>query len=243
MTAARKPVDQLVLRCALTRPGQALMKLVPGARPRVRALVIEQRRMTRGEGTWFDSHDHLGDHEVTDRVWARLPGLKQLVVSAGWDIFERIEHHGIEEITIEDGAPFCTVRGHARRWHVPALRSIAWHYQVDCTGTGASATTADFEPIWTARAPALREVDLSRANLFVRPNETPLLEVEGFQRLLPQLATLRLPHQAIGRTPDRLVAAVRKHKKRLAHLGAFTLTKLAGVAEAEVREMVPGFSW
>jgi hypothetical protein len=198
--------------------------MVPKRMPDVRELEIAQARMTEREGSWFDTHDHLGNHAVCDRVWARLPNLKKLVVESGWDIFERIEHDAIEEIVIEDGVPFCTVRGHARPWRVPSLRSIAWHYRVDCTGTGAAATAEDFVPIWTADATALREVDLGSANLYARPNETPILDVPGFRAMLPRLEVLRLPRHALGRTPDAVESALQKHAADLAHLRELTLT-------------------
>lgn len=145
-------------------------------------------------------------------------------MQSGWDIFERIEHDTLEEIVIEEGVPFCTVRGHARPWRTPALRAIAWHYRVDCTGTGAAATAEDFEPIWTAHAPALREVDLGRANLYARESETPILDVPGFRAMLPRLEVLRLPRHALGRTPEAITSTIRDHAADLAHLREFTLT-------------------
>jgi len=209
--------------CALTRPSGALRAVVPRRMPDVHELVIAQERMTEREGAWFDTHDHLGNHAVTDRVWARLPNLRRLVVESGWDIFERIEHDRVEEIVIEEGVPFCTVRGHARPWRTPMLRSVAWHYRVDCTGTGAAATAEDFAPIWTADAPALREVDLSRANLYAREGETPILDVPGFRAMLPRLEVLRLPRHALGRTPEAVERALADHAAELAHLRAFSV--------------------
>jgi hypothetical protein len=217
-------VDEVVVKCALTKPGKALQKAFPRPRASVRTLVIAQREMSFREGTWFDFHDHLGDHDVCDRVWKRLPNLRKLVVRSGWDIWERIEHATIEEIVIEEGVPFCTLRGHARPWKVPKLHSVTWHYSADCTGTGATTTAEDFRPLWEARARSLRNVDLSRANLCVRPNEVPFLDDEGFGCLLPRLAVLRLPRRAVGHTPEEVDAALEKHAPRLAHLRRFDLT-------------------
>jgi hypothetical protein len=241
--AVKTTKPTLRVACALTRPGEALMRAIPQLQRGVHTLAIAQRRMTQREGTWFDSHDHLGDHSVTDRVWTRLPDLRRLVVESGWDIFERIDHDGVEQIEIREGVPFCTLPNHARPWRVPSLRTISWHYRCDCTGTGSSARAVDFEPIWLADATALREVDLSRANLYVRQGETPLLDIPGFRRLVTRLSVLRLPHHAVARTPDELVSALRVHAARLAHLRELALTRVSGVSDSELREYVPGLIW
>jgi hypothetical protein len=101
---------------------------------------------------------------------------------------------------------------------------VSWHYRVDCTGTGASAVTADFAPLWQANAPSLRNVDLSRSNLYVRPGEVSILDDENFHGLLARLAVLRLPRHAVGRTAALVEQALAKHAQRLAHLHGFELT-------------------
>ncbi len=236
-------VREIRVCMALTAPETALAPIAAAVRPSVRTLTIAQDRMSDREGDWFDDHDHFGDHAITDTLWEALPDLRELVVEAGWDIFGRLEHPAIERIAIAEGVPFCTGRAPREPWHVPALRAVSWHYRVDCTGTGVATAPADFDPLWRADAPALREVDLRGAALHVRQTEPPLLATPAFLAVLPRLAVLRLPSHALGRTPAQIVDAVRAHADRLAHLEQFVLTPIAGVDGAALRALVPGFSW
>jgi hypothetical protein len=231
-------VREIQIECALTRTGPALAGIASRSRPTVKLLVIRQDYMGGGD-EFFDSR-HCADHAVSDRVWGALPNLEILVLAPGFDIFDRIAHPTLHELVVQDGMAFCPY-GKARAWNTPALRAVKWHYRTQAHEQRTHATPADFMPLWTAHAPNLVELDIAGAALHVGTGHTPLFEYERFLAMLEQLEVLRVPSRALGSNGQEVVATIRSHVRRLAHLREFAVTSEDRLDEVKMQKLVPGF--
>ncbi len=205
-------------------------------RPTLRALRFERGDLMAEPRARATPRAH--DHETADAVLQNLPELRTAEL-VGWDFTGTLDHPTLETLVISGGNPCC--RKCEKRWQLPAVEKLVWSMESgDVEGMDA-VTVDDLAPLWRAKLPVLRHLDLSGTMI-----TGPLLGVKPLHDLVKRLEVLRLGVSPRDTSTSELVRSLVGHQRAFAHLRELAITRPLDATPADVEKLhtaLPRFRW